>query len=100
MADFSPFWYNCFAENNRKKRKYTMFIMNVKQTFDNAIEDSFEKFIRRFKINSILRGIGAVKEKGVLTYLLFAFLLRLVFTHKNFYTTFSGGAKHFLSRKM
>ena len=68
-----------------------MFIMNEKQNFDNVIEDSFEKFIRRFKINSILRRIGAVKEKGVSTYLLFAFLLRLVFTHKNFYTTFSSG---------
>ena len=53
---------------------------------DYAIIKCFEKFIARFKINHLLRKVNATKEKGFPTYGIFAFLLVLVFTGKNFYT--------------
>ena len=45
----------------------------------------FKYFIKRFKINQILRSVNATKEKGVPVYAIFAFLMQLVFTHKNFF---------------
>ena len=58
-----------------------------------------KNLIRRFKINAILHKINAVKQKGMSAYLLFAFLLKLVFTHKIFSQRFQVGAKLFRSKK-
>ena len=60
-------------------------ITNVNEK-DYAIIKCCEKFIKRFKINSLLRRANATKEKGVPAYEVFAFLMGLVFTGKNFYT--------------
>jgi hypothetical protein len=54
---------------------------------DKVLEERFKHFIRRFKINRILRKIGANKVKGVLASVLFPFLMGLVFTRKNFFET-------------
>ena len=56
---------------------------------DNAIEERFKSFFKRFKIKQLLRRVNAVKQKGVAAYSLFAFLLGLVFTQKNLYTLLS-----------
>jgi hypothetical protein len=66
-----------------------MTIMNEEQRNDNAIDDSIERFFTKFKINSILRKINANKSKGVSSSLLFIFLMKLVFTQKNFFETFT-----------
>jgi hypothetical protein len=44
-----------------------------------------EKFIKRFKINQLLRSSNATKDKGFPAHDVFAFLLGLVFSGKNFY---------------
>jgi hypothetical protein len=53
---------------------------------DYAIFKCFEKFIKRFKVNQLLRKTGATKDKGFPAYEIFAFLFGLVFTGKNLYT--------------
>ena len=53
---------------------------------DNAILKCCKKFLARFKVNSLLRKVGATKQKGVPAYEVFAFLLGLVFSGKNLYT--------------
>ena len=71
-----------------------MTIMPVGQEKNKAIDDNFDKFFKRFKINAILRRINVKKEKGILVGVLFSFILKLVFTQKNFYTTFSSGREN------
>lgn len=66
-----------------------MTIMPMEQENDKAINDSFERFYERFKINTILRQINATKTKGILVRVLYAFLMKLVFTQKNFFATFT-----------
>jgi len=64
--------------------------MNIlPETFikNNALQDRFKNFMKRFQVNRILRSINATKEKGVPVYSVFVFLLELVFTHMNM-TTF------------
>jgi len=55
----------------------------------NAVSKSCERFIKRFKVNRLLRKVGATKEKGIPAYDVFAFLLGLVFSGKNLYTLIS-----------
>jgi hypothetical protein len=62
-----------------------MTIMPNINEVDNSISESCEKFIKRFKINRLLRNANAAKEKGFPTSRVFAFLLGLVFTGKNFF---------------
>ncbi|MDR2570943.1 MAG: transposase, partial [Oscillospiraceae bacterium] len=64
-----------------------MTIILEEQGIDNAIQKQFGYFIKRFKINKLLREVGAAKEKGVSVYVMFSFLLSLVFTRKNLYET-------------
>ena len=64
-----------------------MNIMNDCQEKGNEFNDKIEKFFKRFKINTILRKIGAAKMKGTASCLLMVFVLKLVFTQKNFYRT-------------
>lgn len=52
---------------------------------DKILEERFAYFMRRFKINKILKRIGATKVKGVLATVLFSFALGLVFMRKNLY---------------
>jgi hypothetical protein len=66
-----------------------MTIMPEGQSKDKVIDGRIERFFIRFKINAILRNINATKKKGVVTCLLFSFLLKLVFTQKNFFATFT-----------
>jgi hypothetical protein len=66
-----------------------MSIINETQENNNAIDDSFDRFFKRFKIGDTLRKINATKQKGILVSTLFSFILKLVFTQKNFYETFS-----------
>jgi hypothetical protein len=54
--------------------------------FDNSIFVCCAKFIKRFRINRLLRQSNARKSKGIPAQEIFAFLLGLVFTGKNFYT--------------
>jgi len=53
---------------------------------DNAISKCCERFIKRFRINGLLRSSNATKVKGIPAYAVFAFLLGLVFSGKNLYT--------------
>lgn len=53
---------------------------------DHAIIQCCERFLRRFRVNNILRKVNATKEKGFPAYGIFAFLLGLVFSGKNLYT--------------
>jgi hypothetical protein len=53
---------------------------------DNAVSKCFEKFIKRFHINELLRKSNATKSKGIPVYAVFAFILGLVFSGKNLYT--------------
>ena len=64
-----------------------MTIIPEEQGIDNIIEKRFSSFMKRFKINNILKSVGATKEKGVSVSALFTFLLGLVFTRKNLYET-------------
>jgi len=63
-----------------------MTIMPNENGFDNSIFVCCAKFIKRFRINSLLRQSNARKSKGVSAQKIFAFLLGLVFTGKNFFT--------------
>jgi hypothetical protein len=63
-----------------------MTIMPNENGFDNSIFTICAKFIKRFRINKLLRQSNAMKNKGVPAQDIFAFLLGLVFTGKNFYT--------------
>jgi len=56
---------------------------------DNAIMMCCEKFLKRFQVNSLLRQVGATKEKGIPAYEIFAFLLGIIFSKKNLYTLLS-----------
>ena len=64
-----------------------MTIIPEEQGIDNTIDKRFSGFMKRFKVNSILKSVGATKEKGVSVSALFTFLLGLVFTRKNLYET-------------
>jgi len=64
-----------------------MPIVPEAQGIDNAIQERFCAFMKRFRVASLLRSAGATKEKGVAVGLLFTFLLGLVFTRKNLYET-------------
>jgi len=70
-----------------------MTIMTEEQRIDKAIEKKFNFFMKRFGINKMLRTIGALKQKGVSAYLLFAFTFGLVFTRKNLYETIAFGGE-------
>jgi len=59
----------------------------------NAVSKCCERFIKRFKVNKLLRKVNATKEKGVPAYDIFAFLLGLVFSGKNLYTLLSSSSK-------
>jgi hypothetical protein len=61
---------------------------SISKTNENnyAIPSFCAIFIKRFKVNRILRQVNATKEKGVSAYDLFAYILGLVFTGKNLYT--------------
>ena len=54
---------------------------------DHAILKCCNRFIKRFKVNQLLRKANATKESGFPAYKVFAFLLGLVFSGKNLYTT-------------
>jgi hypothetical protein len=56
---------------------------------DNAIMKCCERFLKRFKVNALLRKANATKEKGFQSYKVFAFLLGLVFGGKNLCDTIS-----------
>jgi hypothetical protein len=60
-----------------------MTILSKTQENSKALKKRIEIFIKRFKVNGILRSIGATKVKGISAYLLFSFLFELVFTKKN-----------------
>ena len=66
-----------------------MNIMNDFQEKSNEIDDRITRFFERFKISTVLRKTGATKTKGVESRLLVVFVFRLVFSHKNFYRTFT-----------
>ena len=63
-----------------------MTIMPKEIEKDNSISECCEPFIKRFHVNKLLRMSNATKDKGYSAYDIFAFLLGLVFTGKNFYT--------------
>ena len=63
-----------------------MTIMPNENGFDNSIFVICAKFIKRFRIKALLRQSNAMKHKGIPTQEIFAFLLGLVFTGKNFFT--------------
>ena len=52
---------------------------------DKSISKICEGFVKRFRINHLLRASNATKEKGVPAYEIFAFLFGLVFTGKSLY---------------
>ena len=64
-----------------------MNIMNDFQEKNNEIDDRLTRFFKRFKLGTMLRKIGATKMKGVKSCLIVIFVIRLVFSHKNFYRT-------------
>ena len=68
-----------------------MTILPESQGNDNAVQKRFEIFIKRFKINHLLRSVRATKDKGVPAYSIFAFLMELVFKGKNLYMTLAIG---------
>ena len=57
--------------------------------FDNALQQRFAHFMKRFHVNRILRSVNATKEKGFPAYIVFVALLGLVFTHRNLYALLS-----------
>ena len=63
-----------------------MTIMPETNEIDKSIYTLCEGFMKRFRINHLLRTANATKEKGVPTYDVFALLLGLVFTGMNMYT--------------
>ncbi|MCL2047068.1 MAG: transposase [Oscillospiraceae bacterium] len=63
-----------------------MTIMPKENEFDNSIFTICAKFIKRFQIKKLLRQSNAMKSKGIPSLDIFAFLLGLVFSGKNFYT--------------
>jgi hypothetical protein len=68
-----------------------MNIMTDPSQKSNEIDDRVELFFNRFRICSLLRKIGATKTSGVASCLIVVFLLKLVFSQKNFFRTFSSG---------
>jgi hypothetical protein len=66
--------------------KSAMSIMAETNEKSKVFQRRFERFIKRYHINAILRSVGATKEKGVSVYKLFVTLFGVVFTHKNLYT--------------
>lgn len=64
-----------------------MNIITETNGIDKTTEKLFSGFIKRFKINKLLRKIGATKISGVCAYMIFAFLMGLSFTRKNFFET-------------
>ena len=70
-----------------------MTIMPEEQRIDNELNKRFDRFMKRFKINGLLRSAGAVKENGIGTKTLFVFLLRLVFTRRNLYETMTASSE-------
>ena len=66
-----------------------MNIMQWNEEKSNDFDGRIEGFFKRFKLGAILRKIGATKEKGIAGYVLVVFLLKLVFSQKNFYRTFT-----------
>jgi len=68
-----------------------MTILPEKNGIDNAIQKKFESFVKRFKINALLKSVGATKEKGVPAGSIYTFLMGLIFTHKNLYTLLNTG---------
>ena len=63
-----------------------MKIITQKTQNDNPITESCSGFFKRFNVSKILRQCGAAKKRGVLTSIVFLFLLGLVFTGKKFNT--------------
>ena len=57
--------------------------------FDNALQQRFAYFMKRFRVNRILRSVNAAKEKGFPVYAVFVALLGLVFTHRNLHALLS-----------
>lgn len=53
---------------------------------DKSISKICEGFVKRFRVNHLLRVSNTTKEKGVPAYDIFSFLLGLVFAGKNLYT--------------
>ena len=62
-----------------------MTIIHDEHGIDKTLDKRFEYFTKRFKIDKILRKIGANKFKGIIASIVFRFLLGLVFTRKNFF---------------
>jgi predicted phosphatase len=87
-ADFLPqMWYNCLVKaNNPWGGKSAMKTIPQNDYFDNAISECSGKFIKRFKVNGLLRQAGATKSKGIPVYRVFAFLMGLVFNGTNLFT--------------
>ena len=69
-----------------QKEKPAMKIITQKTENDNPITESCSGFFKRFNVSKILRQCGATKKCGVLTSIVFLFLLGLVFTGKKFNT--------------
>jgi hypothetical protein len=63
-----------------------MIIMPEANEFDKSVSTLCEGFMKRFRINQLLRESNATKEKGKPAYQIIAFLLGLVFTGMNMYT--------------
>ena len=63
-----------------------MTIMPETNEFDKSVVTLCEGFLKRFKVNRLLRNTNAIKCKGVPAYDIFAFLIGLVFTGMNMYT--------------
>ena len=63
-----------------------MTIMPEASEFDKSVFALTDGFMKRFRINGLLRTSNATKEKGIPVYDIFAFLLGLVFTGMNMHT--------------
>ena len=50
---------------------------------NNALQQRFSYFMKRFHINALLRSVNATKEKGVPVYTIFVMLLGLVFEQRS-----------------
>ena len=73
-------------DNTTKGGKSAMTIMPETIEIDKSVYTLCDGFMKRFRINHLLRTANATKEKGVPAYDVFAFLLGLVFTGMNMYT--------------
>jgi hypothetical protein len=78
--------------NKTKRRKSAMTSIPEENEKDYAVTKLFKNFIKRYKVNGLLRKANATKEKGVPAYDIFAFLLGLVFSGKNLYETIAASA--------